>query len=177
VRAGNKERLGGLARKGYCASLKRWFHGTKEHLIFTPRGNIALVLHMPGNRHDVQGLYALAKTSFKGTLLADTGYWPRQRKRKKLEEKGIEVFAQTRSNWRFRHPKRIENLIEKERAQIERRIGLFNAQFNAGRTLCRSRRHYEARRAAKALAHNASRRINKKRHFLKESVAHFHLVA
>ena len=177
MRAGTKQRLGGLAQRGYCASLKRWFHGVKEHLIFTPGGNIAFVLQMPGNRHDVQGLYALMKTSFTGTLLADSAYWPKERKREKLEEKGIKVLAQTRSNWRFRHPKRISSLIEKERSQIDRRIGLFNAQFNAGRTLCRSPKHHEARRVAKALAHNISRRINKQHRFRKESVAHFHLVA
>ena len=76
VRAGKKKRLGGLAATGYCASLKRWFHGVREHLMVTPQGRIAAVVQIPGHRHDVQGLYALLKTSFAGHLLGDNAYWP-----------------------------------------------------------------------------------------------------
>src|SRR5207244_144151 len=69
IRAGKDIRLDGLARTGYCASMKTYFHGVREHLIYTPEGRIAFIQQIPGNRHDVNGLYALLKTSFKGSLL------------------------------------------------------------------------------------------------------------
>ena len=81
VRAGPDTRLDGLARTGYCASMKTYFHGVREHLIYTPQGRIAFVQQIPGNRHDVKGLYALLQTSFKGALLADAGYLPKKKKR------------------------------------------------------------------------------------------------
>jgi len=34
-RAGDKQRLSGLAQHGYCASLDEYFYGVREHLIFT----------------------------------------------------------------------------------------------------------------------------------------------
>jgi hypothetical protein len=104
VRAGKKIRLGGMARTGYCASLKRFFHGVREHLVFTPQGRIAFLQLMPGNRHDVQGLYALLETEFSGTLLGDNAYWPRKEKREELLRHGIEVVAESRSNWKFQYP-------------------------------------------------------------------------
>jgi len=51
--------------------LKRWFHGVREHLVFTPGGRIAFVLQVPGNRHDVQGLYGLMKTTFRWHLVPE----------------------------------------------------------------------------------------------------------
>jgi hypothetical protein len=177
VRAGKKKRLNGLARKGYCASLKRWFHGLREHLVFTPGGRIAFVQQIAGNRHDVQGLYALLKTSFKGHLLGDNAYWPKDEMRSRLHKKGVTVTAQTRSNWRFQYPAQQKRWLKRNRSKIERRIGLFDVQFHAGRTLCRSLKHYLARRWTKALAHNCSRHINQSHCFPLESVLHFHLAA
>jgi hypothetical protein len=59
--------------------------------------------------------------------------------------------------------------------QVERRIGLFDQEFHAGRTLCRSRRHYEARCWAKVLSHNLSRYLNRKLRRPRESLMHFRL--
>lgn len=160
VRAGKKKRLGGLARKGYCASLKRWFHGVREHLIFTPEGRIAFVVQLSGKRHDVNGLYALLKTDFQGHLLGDNAYWPKANKRSKLAEKNITVTADTRSNWHIQNPPEEQGLLDTWRGRVERRIGLFNTQFHAGRTLCRSLKHYLARRWTKTCAHNFSRHLN-----------------
>jgi len=161
IRAGKKERLSGLARRGYCASLKRWFHGVREHLIFTPGGRVAFVIQVPGNRHDTQGLYALLSTSFAGCLLADNGYWPNPKKREALLENGVQVIAAARSNGKkaVNTPEE-KKLLKEWRGRVERRIGLFDKQFHAGRTLCRSEKHYRARRWAKVLTHNASRHIN-----------------
>jgi hypothetical protein len=172
-------RLGGLAETGYCAALERYFHGAREHLIFTPRGMIACVAQTPGNRHDVQGLYSLLKTSFEGHLLADNGYWPRQQMRRRLRRKHILVTAESRSNWHFQYPPITKRWLRVLRGRVERRIALFDTQFNAGRTLCRSSKHYLARRWIKALAHNCSRHINAANSILFkfESCAHFHLAA
>ena len=74
-----------MARKGYCASLKRWYIGVREHLFFTLDGRLAFMVQVAGNRHDTQGLYALLKTAFQGALLADNGYWPSREKREELE--------------------------------------------------------------------------------------------
>lgn len=166
-----------MARRGYCASLKRWFHGVREHLVFTPGGRIAFVLQVPGNRHDSQGLYALLHTTFRGHLLGDNAYWPRADQREALASQGITVAAATRSNWKVRNTPQDEALLKKWRGSVERRIGLFDRQFNAPRTLCRSRRHYEARRWAKVLSHNLSRHLNGKLRRPPESVAHFRLAA
>lgn len=153
--------------------MKRWFHGVREHLIFTPNGRIAFIQQIPGNRHDIQGLYALLKTTFAGHLLGDNAYWPKKLKREQLEAKGIQVTAASRSNWKFQYSKPIEKRLRRYRGGVERRIGLFDKQFNAGRTLCRSAHHFEARRWAKALAHNTSRHVNSTHHLPQESVAHF----
>jgi len=169
--------LGGLARKGYCAGQKRWFYGVREHLIFTPTGRIAFVLSMPGNQHDVQGLYALLQTSFKGLLLADNAYWPTEEKRAELKSNGIRVVAETRSNWEFQYKPEDAEWLRETRGRVERCIGLFDAQFNAEKTRCRSAKHYLARRWTKVLSHNCSRHINQKRDLPKESVAHFRLAA
>lgn len=141
--------------------MKRWFHGVREHLAFTPGGRVAFVLQVPGNRHDTQGLYALLSTSFAGCLLADNGYWPNRKKREALLKKGVKVIAAARRNGKkaVNTPEE-KKLLKTWRGQVERRIGLFDTQFHAGRTLCRSEKHYRARRWAKALAHNASRHIN-----------------
>ena len=141
--------------------MKRWFHGVREHLIFTPQGRVAFVVQIPGNRHDTQGLYALLRGTFQGCLLADNGYWPRQEKREALLQKGVQVIAAARSNGKkaVNTPEE-KKLLKKWRGRVERRIGLFDTQFHAGRTLCRSKKHYRARRWAKALAHNGSRHIN-----------------
>ncbi|GMV83813.1 MAG: hypothetical protein AMXMBFR7_49970 [Planctomycetota bacterium] len=38
-------------------------------MIFSMNGYVAHIQHIPGNRHDVQGLYDLLKTAFEGHLL------------------------------------------------------------------------------------------------------------
>jgi hypothetical protein len=166
-----------LARHGYCAALKRWFHGVREHLIFTPQGRIAFVQQVPGHRHDTQGLYALLETSFSGALLGDNAYWPRPEKRTALEQQQLYVTAATRSNWNYQHPPAIAATLRKHRPPVERRIAKFNKQFHAQRTLCRSRKHYEARRWAKALTFNASRPINLDLSRSEETYLHFHIAA
>jgi hypothetical protein len=145
--------------------------------VFTPGGRIAFVLQVPGNRHDVQGLYGLLKTTFHGHLLGDNAYWPKAAKREALARKGITVTAATRSNWKVRNTAEETALLKQWRGKVERRIGLFDAQFYAGRTLCRSPRHYEARRWFKVLSHNLSRHLNCKLRRPRESVAHFRLAA
>ncbi len=145
--------------------------------MFTPGGRIAFVLQVPGNRHDVQGLYGLLKTTFHGHLLGDNAYWPKATRREALVRHGITVTAATRSNWKVRNTAEDKALLKQWRGKVERRIGLFDSQFNAGRTLCRSRRHYEARRWAKVLSHNLSRHLNRKLRRPAESVAHFWLAA
>lgn len=177
MRARKKQRLDGLAQTGYCSALKRWFHGVREHLVFTPTGRIACVQQVPGNRHDVQGLYALLKTAFQGHLLGDNAYWPRKDMRTRLDQKGIRVTAESRSNWKFQYPRRRRRWLKRTRGRVERRIGLFDVQFHAGRTLCRSAKHYYARRCTKTLAHNCSRHINTAQKLPLESVAHLRLAA
>lgn len=149
----------------------------REHLVFTPGGRIAFVLQVPGNRHDVQGLYGLLKTTFRGRLLGDNAYWPKAAKREALTRKGITVTAAARSNWKVQNTAEEKTLLKQWRGKVERRIGLFDRQFNAGRTLCRSRRHYEARRWFKVLSHNLSRYVNRKLRRPRESVSHFQLAA
>ncbi len=149
----------------------------REHLIFTPGGRVAHVEQVPGNRHDVQGLYALLKSAFKGWLIGDNAYWPKADKRKELEEKGIPVTAASRSNWKFQYSERDRKWLNKERVRIERFISLFDQQFHAGRTLCRSRKHYIARRSAKALSHNTARHINTVKELPHQSYLHFRLAA
>jgi hypothetical protein len=169
--------LDGLAATGYCASLKTYFHGTREHLIFTPGGRIAFVLPVAGNRHDVNGLYALLKTAFKGALLGDSAYQPKAAKDQQLRARGIRMHAEQKSNAKHPRPEHLRKWLHAHRSPIERRIGLFDEQFNADRTLNRSARHYHARRWTKVLTHNLSRHVNAAAHWPAESVAHFHAAA
>jgi hypothetical protein len=154
-----------------------YFHGVREHLIFTPGGHVAFVLSVPGNRHDVNGLYALLKTPFQGALLGDSAYQPNPTKKEQLNARGIRIHAEQKSNAKQPRPAILREWIHARRSKIERRIGLFDKQFHAERTLNRSVRHYHARRWTKALAHNCSRRLNAARHWPAESVAHFHSAA
>jgi len=166
-----------LAATGYCASLKTYFHGVREHLIFTPNGRIAFQLAMPGNRHDVNGLYALLKTPFKGALLGDSAYQPNKTKAAERQAHGIRIHAQQKSNARKPRAAFLRDWLHSRRSRIERRIGLFDHQFHAQGTLNRSERHYLARRWTKALSHNCTRHINADRQLALESVAHFNAAA
>jgi len=121
--------------------------------------------------------HALLQTSFKGLLLADNAYWPTEEKRAELKSNGIRVVAETRSNWEFQYKPEDAEWLRETRGRVERYIGLFDAQFNAEKTRCRSAKHYLARRWIKVLSHNCSRHINQKRDLPKESVAHFRLAA
>ena len=177
MRAKQNQRLNGLAATGYCAALKTYFHGVREHLIFTPEGRLAFLVALPGNRHDVQGVYALLKTAFKGALLGDCAYQPNKTKAQKLAAQDIYVPAEQKSNAKEPRPKFLRQWIHTRRSKVERRIGLFDKQFHADRTLNRSVRHYLARRWTKALAHNCARHINSAKHFAFESVAHFNAAA
>jgi hypothetical protein len=138
---------------------------------------IHTLVQLPGNRHDVNGLYTLLQTSFTGHLLGDNAYTPTPHKRAELAAHGIQVTAQARSNAKQQLSPRQRRFVHKWRSKIERRIALFNRQFHADRTLCRSYKHYCARRSAKALAHNTSRVVNDRHHCSRESLAHFHLAA
>ena len=154
-----------------------YFHGVREHLIFTPGGMLAGLLQLPGNRHDVNGLYALLKTAFKGTLIGDSAYQPNTTKRTELNLQGIHVHAIPKSNAKLLLAPVLVDGLHERRAPIERRIGLFDEQFNAHRTLNRAARLYRGRRLAKALAHNISRLINIKNGRPKERVAYLRYAA
>lgn len=143
----------------------------------TPGGGIAFVLQLAGNRHDVQGLYALLKTTLAGLLLGDTAYWPCASARKKLAEKGLEVLARTDRRWQFQNPPEVAAWIDRHRHHLDRVISLFNQQFHGDRTLCRSPRHHQARRWSKVLAFNASRFLNMIHGWPVESMVHFRLAA
>jgi len=175
VRARKKRRLGGLARTGYCHALRQRFHGVREHLIFTPQGRIAHLAEIPGNRHDVIGLYSLLKTRFSGHLLADNAYWPREDKRQRLARKGILVTAESKSDWHFQYPPITKAWLKVLRGRVERRISLFDSQFQAQRTLCRSPKHYWARRWTKAAALNCSRHVNATHQLPEEALEHLRL--
>jgi Transposase DDE domain len=151
----------------------RWFHGVREHVIITEGGLIAFIHQMPGNRHDVIGLYDLLTTTFTGHLIADSGYWPKPKPRAALAARGITIDAATCKAWHYQNPPHVTKLINEHRQPVERIVGLFNQQFHANRTLCRSPRHYRARRWTKALAHNMSRYINFIHQWQRESLAHF----
>ena len=176
IRAGKKKRLGGLSKTGYCASLKRYFHGVREHLIVTPDGYIACVLQLAGNRHDVNGLYEFLKNSFAIHLIGDKAYWPKASLREELAAQSVTVTAPVRSNMKAKNTAAEKKLLKK-RGRIERIIGLFDRQFHADRTLNRSRRHYEARRWTKVVAHNLSRHINVAQSFPIESLQHYRLAS
>ena len=166
-----------MAQKGYCSALTRGYCGVREHLIATPNGLFYFVLQLPGNRHDVNGLYALLETSFQGHLLSDNAFWPHRKMRPLLEQRGITITAATRRGTHFVHPPDIAQMIHRNRKNLDRLIGLFNQQFHADRTRCRSPKHYMARRWLKVLAHNISRHINAKQCLPFESVGHFNLAA
>jgi hypothetical protein len=145
--------------------------------VFTPLGMLRTVIQIPGNRHDVQGLYALLKTSFHGLLLGDNAYSARPSKARELEAAGIKALAAKRTNTQQPHPKAIRALLREWRRRVERRISMFDAQFAAARTLCRSDWHHIARRWMKVTAHNMSRLLNIHSNLKRESVAHFRLAA
>lgn len=136
-----------------------------------------MLVQIPGNRHDVQGLYALLNTTFQGHLLGDNAYWPREEMDCALIRRGICMTAKTREGFTFQYPPHFRDELHRERARIERRISLFNVQFHAGRTLNRSAHHYRARRWTKALAHNLTRDINTSLGMPLESIAAFRAVA
>lgn len=154
-----------------------YFHGVREHLIVTPEGMIAGLVQVPGNKHDVNGLYALLKTAFKGTLIGDSAYQPNANKRAALNQQGIRVHAIPKSNAKLPLAPVLVDWLHERRSPIERRIGLFNEQFNAHRTLNRSEKHYRARRLAKAMAHNISRNINIKNDRPMDRVAYMRYAA
>jgi len=133
--------------------------------------------HVAGNRHDVQGLYALLYTSFRGRLLGDNAYTPGRSRDLELREQQIAVVAMTRKNSRQPLPSRTRAFVRVNRGRVERRISLFNLQLHANRTLCRSARHYCARRWFKALTHDVSRYLNPKLHRATESMLHFRMAS
>jgi hypothetical protein len=130
-----------------------------------------------GRSHVDPALGEIAGDSFAGHLLGDNAYWPRAERRAQLAEQEITVQAASRSNWRFQYPPAEQAWLKRTRGGVERRIGLFDQQFDAGRTRCRSVTHLWARRWTKALAHNASRQINAALRRPLESVQHLHLAA
>ena len=138
---------------------------------------LAGVIHLPGNRHDVHGAYALLKTAFTGVFYADNAYTPKASEREKLLAKGIHICAVPKQNAKLPLAPCLDAYLRKERGVIERFIALYNQQFHAGRTLNRSVRHYLARRAFKLLSHNCSRVTNAALQRSIHSVAHFHAAA
>ena len=149
----------------------------REHLIFTPGGRVAFQVQLPGNQHDVNGLYALLGSTFKGTLLADNAYTPKADKRKALSQLGIRIHAVPKKNAQLPLAPNLLQWLRVKRSPVERRIALFDEQFHAERTLNRSVRHYRARRAFKALRNNCSRHANAALGRPIHSVAHFHAAA
>jgi hypothetical protein len=149
----------------------------REHFIFTPCGRIAFLMHVPGHRHDTQGLYALLRTHFRGHLIGDNAYWPRPDMREKLRHHGITVCPATKAEWSMHNSPQVQRFIRKQCKRMERQIARLNTQFHTSRTLCRSRKHFEGRRWTKVMAFNLSRHINQVLHRPLESTAHFHLAA
>jgi hypothetical protein len=177
LRAGSKERLNGLAQHGYCAALGEYFYGVREHLIFTPSGMLAGSIQLAGQRHDVHGAYALLTLSFAGVFYADNAYTPRASKREELVARGIYVCAVPKKNAKLPLAPCLNKYLRKRRGTVERFIALYDKQFNAGRTLNRSERHYRARRMFKMLSHNCTRVANAALERSIHSVAHFHAAA
>jgi len=138
---------------------------------------LACALQLSGEQHDVNGLYALLKTSFSGVLYADNGYWPNLEKREELLTHGITVCAVPKKNAKLPLAPSLNKYLRKRRGAVERFIALFDEQFHAGLTLNRSERHYRARRTFKLLSHNCSRVANAALHCSIHSVAHFHAAA
>ena len=138
---------------------------------------MAYVQHVSGNKHDVNGLYALLHTTFKGALLGDSAYQPNPTMNEKLHAQGIRAHAEQKANAKEPRPEYLRQWLHVRRSPIERHIALFNEQFAAGRTLNRSVRHFLARRWTKALAHNCSRYINLANQLPVASVRHFHAAA
>jgi len=138
---------------------------------------LACALQLPGGQHDVNGLYALLKTSFSGVLYADNGYWPNANKREELFAHGITVCAVPKKNAKLPLAPSLDKHLRKKRGAIERFIALFDEQFHADRTLNRSERHYKARRTFKLLSHNCSRAANAALQRSIHSVAHFRAAA
>ena len=169
--------MNGLAQHGYCAALDEYFYGVREHLVFTPSGMLVCSLQLPGEQHDVNGAYALLKTSFAGVLYGDNAYWPASDKRQELLAHGITVCAVPKRNAKLSLAPCLNKYLRKQRAPIERFIALFDEQFHADDTLNRSERHYRARRIFKLLSHNCSRVANADLQFSIHSVAHFHAAA
>ena len=169
--------MNGLAQTGYCAAKQEYFHGVREHLVFTPAGMLAFQVQLPGNAHDVQGLYALLDSTFRGTLLGDNAYTPRAEKREELGKHGIRIHATPKKNAKLPLAPSLLEWQRHNRAPVERRIALFDNQFHAHRTLNRSERHYRARRAFKQLGHNCSRHANATLCRPIHSVAHFNAAA
>lgn len=169
--------MSGLAQHGYCASLDEYYYGVREHLIFTPSGMLAGAIHLPGNRHDAHGAYALLKTAFTGVFYADNAYTPKPKKRDELLARGIHICAVPKKNALLPLAPCLDEYLRKRRGVIERFIALYNQQFHSGRTLNRSLRHYCARRAFKMLSHNCSRVTNATLKRALHSVAHFHAAA
>lgn len=134
-------------------------------------------IHIPGNRHDVHGAYALLKSAFAGVFYADNAYTPNATKREELHAKGIRICAVPKKNAKLPLAPCLDEYLRKERGAIERFIALFNEQFHAGRTLNRAVRHYLARRAFKMFSHNCSRVTNDTIKRSRHSVAHFHAAA
>lgn len=145
--------------------------------MFTTGGLIATVAQVQGQRYDLHGLYALMETSFEGTLVGDNGYWTDEDDRRMMFDGGLRVAAFPKSNQHAQYLPITGATLRGVRGRVERRIGLFDRQFHAGRTLNRSRRHYIARRLAKAAAHNSSRRISTAKDLPTDSVEHFRLCA
>jgi len=157
--------------------MRERFHGVREHLICTPNGRIVALVQIPGRRHDVQGLYALLNTSFRGHLIGDNAYWPQLERDPELVRAGIIMTAATRRGFKFRYPPEMARALAQERHQIERYINHFNEQLNAARTLNRSLRHYLARRWTKALAFNATKHFNQLHGYPVESFSHLRAIA
>lgn len=138
---------------------------------------LAMVLQVPGNRHDVNGLHALLREQFCGLLLGDNGYTPGKKLDAKLRAQGITIIAQKRKDARCPMPPETSKFVHAKRSRVERRIALFDQQLSADRTLNRNRRHYAARRWFKALTHNLSRYINPTLGNAAEQMLHFRIIA
>jgi hypothetical protein len=92
----------------------------REHLIFTPGGMLFFQVQLPGNQHDVNGLYALLDNTFKGTLLADNAYTPKASKREELSQHGIRIHAVPRRNARLPLAPCLVQWLRHRRSPLER---------------------------------------------------------
>ncbi|CAM0117110.1 IS982 family transposase [Rhabdochlamydiaceae symbiont of Dictyostelium giganteum] len=108
---------------GYSASHKMWFSGLKVHLLITASAHPVAMIISPGSEHDLTGLKLIDTPLPKESLLyGDKAYTDYAWEENLLQEKGIKLVAERKSNSKRPHPKEIEKDRRKIRKNIETAI-------------------------------------------------------